>query len=61
MELLLGLIILGLDIWAIVNVLMSRESGLAKLIWLLVILILPVIGLIVWFFIGPRKGSKEWN
>lgn len=55
MEFLFGLIILILDIWAIVNVIQSRAGGLAKVIWFLVILFLPVLGLIVWFFIGPRK------
>jgi hypothetical protein len=55
MELILGLIILILDIWAIVNVVQSRSSFMAKLIWFVVILLLPVLGLIVWFFLGPRK------
>ncbi|MFO7875351.1 MAG: PLDc N-terminal domain-containing protein [Desulfovermiculus sp.] len=55
MELLLGVIIFVLDIWAIVNIIQSKESGMAKLIWCLAILLLPLIGLIVWFFIGPRK------
>lgn len=56
MELLLGLIVFILDVWAIINVIQSRESGIAKLIWTLVIIFLPVLGLIVWFFVGPRKA-----
>jgi len=55
MEFLIGLIILVLDIWAIVNVVQSRASFIAKLIWFLVIVILPVLGLIIWFAAGPRK------
>jgi hypothetical protein len=55
MEFLLGVIIFVLDIWAILNIIQSKESGVAKLIWCLAILFLPVIGLIVWFFVGPRK------
>jgi hypothetical protein len=55
MEFLFGLIIFILDIWAIINVIQSRESGLAKLVWFLVILFLPLLGLIAWFFFGPRK------
>lgn len=58
MEFFLGLIILILDIWAIVNVIQSRASGIAKLIWLVVIFFLPVLGLIIWFFTGPRKISR---
>jgi hypothetical protein len=55
MEFLLGIIVFILDIWAIFNILQSKESGVTKLIWCLAILLLPVIGLIVWFFAGPRK------
>lgn len=57
MEFLLSLIILILDIWALINVIQSRASGLAKLVWFLVIVFLPVLGLIIWFFAGPRKIS----
>jgi hypothetical protein len=52
----IGLIILALDIWAIINVIQSSASTGAKILWVLLILILPVIGLIIWFFAGPRGG-----
>jgi hypothetical protein len=48
MEFLIGLIILVLDIWAIYKIVTSGASGLAKVIWCLVIIVLPVIGLIIW-------------
>ena len=51
---LLGLIILALDIWAIVNIVGSAASTGAKVLWILLVLILPVIGLIIWLFAGPR-------
>ncbi len=50
----LGLIILALDIWAIVRVVQSTASTGAKVLWVLVILLLPVIGLIIWLLAGPR-------
>lgn len=50
----LGVIILILDIWAIVRVFQSGASTVAKVIWILVILFLPVIGLIIWLIAGPR-------
>ncbi|SFP33070.1 PLDc N-terminal domain-containing protein [Tranquillimonas alkanivorans] len=59
MEFILGLIILILDIYAIYQVLTSGASTLAKVLWTLAIIILPVIGLIVWFFAGPRGGSAR--
>jgi hypothetical protein len=51
-----GLIILVLDIWAIVNVLGSGASTGEKVLWVVVILLLPLLGLILWFFMGPKKG-----
>jgi hypothetical protein len=51
---LLGIIILALDIWAIVRVFQSTASSGAKILWLLIILILPVIGLIIWLLAGPK-------
>ncbi|EFK08663.1 conserved hypothetical protein [delta proteobacterium NaphS2] len=58
MEFILGIAIFIADIWAIVNIFRSRgTTAVGKLIWMLLILILPVIGLIIWFFAGPR-GPK---
>lgn len=50
----LGLIILILDIWAIIKVLGSSASTGAKLLWTILIVLLPVLGLIIWFFFGPK-------
>ena len=50
---LVGLIILALDIWAIINVLKSGVSTGMKIVWVLLILLLPVLGLIIWAIAGP--------
>ena len=50
----IGLIILALDIWAILRVIQSGVSTGAKVIWILVILVLPVLGLIIWLLAGPK-------
>jgi hypothetical protein len=50
----LGLIILILDIWAIVTILASNDPPVRKVVWIVVVLILPVIGLILWFLLGRR-------
>ncbi len=50
-----GLIILILDIYAIVMILQSTAKGVQKLIWFLIVFLLPLIGLIVWYFAGPGK------
>ena len=53
---LLGLVHLVLFIWALISIWQSSASGLAKLTWTLIVFFLPLIGLIVWFFIGPKKN-----
>ncbi len=54
---LLGLLILVADIWAIINIFQSTVSNEKKLLWIVAVVLLPVLGLILWFFLGPR-GSK---
>ena len=51
---LLGLIILALDIWAIVSVVGSSTSTGGKVLWILLILVLPILGLIIWLVARPR-------
>tara|TARA_R110002124_G_scaffold165658_2_gene333043 strand:+ start:3843 stop:4028 length:186 start_codon:yes stop_codon:yes gene_type:complete len=53
---LIGLIILIADIYAIYQVLTSGASTLGKIVWTIVILLLPVVGLIAWMLFGPRGG-----
>ena len=52
-----GLLILVGDVWAIINILQSPASSEKKLIWIIAVVLLPLLGLILWFFLGPR-GSK---
>jgi hypothetical protein len=51
---LVGLIILALDIWAIVTILQGSGRTNTKLLWIIVILILPVVGLIIWLLAGRK-------
>ena len=53
---LIGLLILIGDVWAIINIFQSSASNEKKLIWTVVVLLLPLLGLILWFFLGPRAG-----
>jgi len=52
----LGLILLVLNVWAIVKVFQSGATTGSKVLWIVLILILPVIGFVIWFFAGPRGG-----
>lgn len=51
----ISIIILIADIWAIVNVFQSSASLGAKLIWTVLIILLPVLGLLIWLAAGPRR------
>ena len=53
-----GLLILIAVVWAIVSVAQSSASTGKKVLWIVLILLLPVVGLILWFFLGPRSGKS---
>ncbi len=49
----LGLIWLALTIYAIVKIVGSTAGTGSKVLWILLILLLPVLGLILWLIFGP--------
>ncbi|WP_419902375.1 PLDc N-terminal domain-containing protein [Kiloniella sp.] len=49
-----GLLILIADIWAIVKIFQSHASTGSKVLWIVIILLLPIIGLILWYLMGPK-------
>ena len=51
-----GLILLVADIWAIVSVFQSGTATGRKVLWIVLILVLPLIGFILWYFLGPKSG-----
>ncbi len=51
---LFGLLILIADVWAIVKTVNSTASTGVKVTWIVVILLLPVLGLLLWLLLGPR-------
>jgi hypothetical protein len=53
---LLSLLILIADVYAIVNILQSGADTAKKVIWTVLVIVLPVVGLILWYFLGPRTG-----
>ena len=52
-----GLRILAGEIGAIINILQSSVTNEKKLIWIIAVVLLPLLGLILWYFLGPRNGS----
>ena len=54
---LLGVLILIGDIWALLNILQAPVDNGKKLLWVVVVVLLPLVGLILWFFMGPRNRA----
>ena len=50
----IALLVFVADVWAIIQVLQSRESNGTKALWIVLIVLLPIVGLIIWYFAGPR-------
>jgi hypothetical protein len=55
---LVGFITLLLVIWALIGILQSGAPPVEKLIWVLIILIIPLVGFLLWYLMGP--GSKAF-
>jgi hypothetical protein len=52
---LIGIVVLVLDIVAIVHIVQSGLEPVKKILWALLVLLLPVVGMVLWFVIGDRK------
>lgn len=54
-----ALLLLLSAVFAILKITKSRETTGIKVLWVVLILILPVIGLLAWFFVGPGDKSLK--
>jgi hypothetical protein len=52
------LVHLALLVYAAIQILGSSADTTKKIIWIVVVAIFPLVGLIVWFFIGPGTPKK---
>jgi succinate dehydrogenase/fumarate reductase cytochrome b subunit len=52
-----GLLILAADVWAVLNIAQSSASNEKKALWIVLVVVLPVVGLVLWYFLGPRGGK----
>lgn len=53
-----SLVVLTLDLWAIISIIGSSARTGAKVLWCLLVLLLPIIGFIVWLLFGPRSSGR---
>jgi len=54
-----GLIVLVLDIWALVSIIGSTASTGSKVLWCLLVILLPLIGFLIWLIAGPRSDAAR--
>ena len=52
-----SILVLIADIWAIVNIFQSAAATGRKVLWTVLVVLLPVLGFIIWLFAGPRTGK----
>jgi hypothetical protein len=53
-----GFIVLVLDIWALVSIVGSNASTGSKVLWCLLVILLPLIGFLIWLVAGPRSAPS---
>ena len=53
---LLGLVVLVLDVLAILDVFKGSLDTGKKVLWIVLILLLPVVGLILYYLLGKKKA-----
>jgi hypothetical protein len=54
---LFGIIVLVADIYAILKIGQSAAGTGEKAFWIALVVVLPVIGLIAWYLMGPGAGK----
>lgn len=50
-----GLIILILDVYAIVKTVGSSAGVGSKVLWVVIVLLLPLLGFLLWLLLGPKS------
>ena len=50
-----GIILLAVDLWALISIFQSNASTGRKVLWSLLVIVLPLVGFIIWLLIGPRS------
>ena len=54
---LIGVLVFVLDVIAIVSILKSSADGATKILWMLLVILLPFIGMILYFAMGPGRRT----
>lgn len=53
-----GLLVLIADVWAIVNIFQATADTGKKVLWTVLVIVLPVLGFLLWLIFGPKTGRS---
>jgi len=53
-----GIIHLVVVVYAALQIINSSADTVKKILWIVIVAVFPLVGLIVWFFIGPGTPKK---
>ncbi|MEM6638568.1 MAG: PLD nuclease N-terminal domain-containing protein [Pseudomonadota bacterium] len=53
---LFGLIALIISVYVILQIALSASTTTNKALWIVLVLVLPMLGAVIWYFAGPRKA-----
>jgi len=51
---LIGFLILIADVYAVLQIAQSDGGNGRKALWIAIVVVLPVLGLILWYLLGPK-------
>jgi hypothetical protein len=51
-----GVLVLIADVYAILQIAQSPASTGKKTLWIVLVILLPVVGVILWYLIGPKAS-----
>ena len=54
----LGLIHLAIWVYAVIQIFNSNATTGAKALWIVIVAVLPLLGIILWYFLGPGSPKK---
>lgn len=52
-----GIIVLIADVWAIVSISQSGATTGRKVLWIVIVIVLPVLGFLLWLLLGPKSRT----
>lgn len=54
----LGLVHLAIWVYAVIQIFNSSARTGEKVLWIIIVAVLPLIGIIAWYFLGPGSPRK---